>query len=76
MWATSSASTPPTDNIDESQVAPIWPQVDEADEKEVGQFVNESAFRAVRRDSLGTDCAIIDAIWVRKWKKDAYRANG
>ena len=58
-----------TDNIDENQVAPIWPQVDEADEKEVGQFVNESAFRAVRRDSLGSDCAIIDAIWVRKWKK-------
>ncbi|CAE7272753.1 RE1 [Symbiodinium natans] len=58
-----------TDNIDESQVAPIWPLVDEADEKEVGQFVNESAFRAVRRDSLGKDCAIIDAIWVRKWKK-------
>ena len=58
-----------TDNIDESQVAAIWPMVDEADEKEVGQFVNESAFRAVRRDSLGTDCAIIDAIWVRKWKK-------
>ena len=58
-----------TDNIEEHQVADIWPQVEEADYKEVGQFVTENAFRAVRRDELGSDCAIIDAIWVRKWKK-------
>eukprot|EP00439_Symbiodinium_sp_Y106_P086161 s190_g31.t1 len=58
-----------TDNIEEHQVADIWPQVEEADHKEVGQFVTENAFQAVRRDSLGPDCAIIDAIWVRKWKK-------
>ena len=58
-----------TDNIEEHQVADIWPQVEEADYKEVGQFVNENAFRAVRRDDLGADCAIIDGIWVRKWKK-------
>ncbi|CAE7280604.1 RE2, partial [Symbiodinium microadriaticum] len=58
-----------TDNIEEHQVYDIWPQVDEADGKEVAQFVNENAFKAVRRDTLGKDCAIIDAIWVRKWKK-------
>ncbi|CAE7665697.1 unnamed protein product [Symbiodinium sp. CCMP2592] len=60
-----------TDNIEEHDVYDIWPQVHEADEKEISQFVNENAFAARRRDSLGSDCAIIDAIWVRKWKKTA-----
>ena len=58
-----------TDTIEERQVAPIWPQVDEADGKEVAQFVNEDAFAPVLRSELGNDTAVIDAIWVRKWKK-------
>ncbi|CAE7765903.1 RE2 [Symbiodinium sp. KB8] len=60
-----------TDNIEEHQVFDIWPQVEAADEKEVSQFVAENAFKAVLRNDLGKDCAIIDAIWVRKWKKTA-----
>ena len=62
-----------TDNIEEHQVYDVWPQVDEADGKEVAQFVNEKAFKAVRRDSLGKDCAIIDAIWVQEMEEGGER---
>ncbi|CAE7229802.1 RE1, partial [Symbiodinium sp. CCMP2456] len=60
-----------TDSIEEADLPGIWPQVDEADHKEIGQFVNEKAFKAVRRSDLPANCAIIDGIWVRKWKKTA-----
>ena len=60
-----------TDMIEENQVAEIWPQVEEADRKEIGQFVDEKAFQAVRRNDIHDQCAIIDAIWVRKWKRTA-----
>ena len=60
-----------TDSIEEEDLPGIWPQVDEADRKEIGQFVAEKAFKAVRRNDLPANCAIIDGIWVRKWKKTA-----
>ena len=65
-----------TDAIEENDVAPIWPAVDEADHKEIGQFVQECAFQAVRRDDLPRHCAVIDAIWVRKWKRMADGTRG
>ena len=58
-----------TDAIDETQAYEVWPQVEEADIKEIAQFVNEKAFKPVRRQDLDQHCAIIDAIWVRKWKR-------
>ena len=58
-----------TDNITEDDVYKIWPQVDEGDVKELAQFVEQDAFKPVRLSDLGKDVAIIDAIWVRKWKK-------
>ena len=58
-----------TDNISEDDVFSIWPQVEEGDHKEVSQFVEQQAFSPVRLSDLGKDVAIIDAIWVRKWKK-------
>ena len=60
-----------TDSIEEEDLPAIWPQVDEADYKEISQFVQEKAFRAVRRSELPENCALIDGIWVRKWKKTA-----
>ena len=60
-----------TDLIGEDDVYDIWPQCEEGDAKEIGQFVDQDAFKPVRRDELGKDCAIIDAIWVRKWKRVA-----
>ena len=68
-----------TDNIEEHEVYDIWPQVDEADGKEVGQFVDENAFKPVLRSSLGKDCAVIDAIWVgsgRRRLQDAWSRAG
>ena len=57
------------DLIGEDDVYGIWPQCEEGDSQEIGQFVDQDAFKPVRRDELGKDCAIIDAIWVRKWKR-------
>ncbi|CAJ1351761.1 unnamed protein product, partial [Effrenium voratum] len=58
-----------TDSIHEDQVYGIWDQVDAADKKEVSQFLQEKAFKKVKRSDLGKDAILIDAIWVRKWKK-------
>ena len=58
-----------TDNISEDDVYKIWPQVEEGDAKELAQFVEQDAFKPVRLTDLGKDVAVIDAIWVRKWKK-------
>eukprot|EP00439_Symbiodinium_sp_Y106_P004476 s9466_g1.t1 len=60
-----------TDSIEEDDLPGIWPQVEEADHKEIGQFVAEQAFKPSRRKDLPANCAIIDGIWVRKWKKTA-----
>ena len=60
-----------TGNISEDDVYGIWPEVEEGDMKEVAQFVEQQAFSPVRLSDLGKDVAVIDAIWVRKWKKAA-----
>ena len=59
------------DTIEEHQVHEIWDQVEAADLKEISQFVDEKAFKPVLRSELGKNCALIDGIWVRKWKKMA-----
>ena len=58
-----------TDSIEEHQVFDIWDQVEEADYKEISQFVDEKAFKPMLRSELEANCALIDGIWVRKWKK-------
>ncbi|OLQ14518.1 hypothetical protein AK812_SmicGene1358 [Symbiodinium microadriaticum] len=60
-----------TDNIEEDQVYDIWPQVEEADAKEIAQFVAEDAFEPKKLVDLPANCAVIDGIWVRKWKRGA-----
>lgn len=61
-----------TDDIGEEDVYSIWSQVEEADKKELLQFVQEGAFKKRHVDSF-RDEVIIDARWVRKWK---IMANG
>ena len=58
-----------TDSIEEHQVYDIWDQVEEADFKEISQFVEENAFKPILKSELESNCALIDGIWVRKWKK-------
>ena len=57
------------DDIDEEAALKIWPLVEEADRLEVEQFVQEAAFEKVHRLAITDDMVVIDARWVRKWKK-------
>ena len=55
--------------IDEDKALTMWPEVEKADIKEVSQFVDEKAFQACLKSELPENCAFIDAIWVRKFKR-------
>ena len=57
------------DDINEDDVAKIWPLVEEADKSEVEQFVQEDAFKKIHRLEISESMVVIDARWVRKWKK-------
>eukprot|EP00435_Cladocopium_sp_Y103_P008328 s555_g2.t1 len=59
------------DDISEEDAYAIWPQVEEADRLELQQFVQEGAFKKRHCDAFDEDAVIIDARWVRKWKKQA-----
>ena len=43
----------------------MWPEIDEADKKEIQQFVDEKAFKPIHRLQLTQDMVKIDAKWVR-----------
>ena len=58
-----------TDNITEEEAYDVWPQVEEADSAEIKQFVDTGSFNRAHKDFLDEDTVIIDAVWVRKWKK-------
>jgi hypothetical protein len=59
-----------TDNVTEENITPeMWPKVEEADRAEIRQFVEERAFKKIHRDQFTSDMVIIDARWVRKWKR-------
>ena len=58
-----------TDNISEEEAYTIWPQVEEADAAEIKQFVETNSFNKAHADFLDGDTVIIDAVWVRKWKR-------
>ncbi|CAE7218696.1 unnamed protein product [Symbiodinium sp. CCMP2592] len=60
-----------TDIISESDVFPIWDKVEEADRKELLQFIETKSFRKVIMNTLSEDTVVIDATWVRKWKRKA-----
>ena len=59
------------DDISEEDVFGIWKQVEEADKAEVAQFVQEKVFQKIHKDAFTHDHVIIDARWVRKFKKMA-----
>ena len=58
-----------TDNIPESDVYPIWNEVEMADAKEIGQFVGTKCFKRVHLSTVTSDTVVIDAVWVRKYKR-------
>ena len=58
-----------TDNIAESEVYDIWPQVDKADEEEVKQFVDTGSFKKVHVNSISSETVVVDSVWIRKWKR-------
>ena len=58
-----------TDNIPESDVYEIWDEVETVDAKEVGQFVDTKCFKRVHLSSVTSDTVVIDAVWVRKYKR-------
>lgn len=56
--------------LEDYDIAPqIWPEIDEADWKEIQQFVDEKAFKPIHPLPLTQDTVKIDAKWVRKWKR-------
>ena len=57
------------DDINEDDVVKVWPLVEEADRSEVEQFVQENAFKKIHRLEISESMVVIDARWVRKWKK-------
>ena len=59
-----------TDNVTEENITPeMWPKIEEADRAEIRQFVEERAFKKTHGDQFTSDMVIIDARWVRKWKR-------
>ena len=58
-----------TDNIDENEMYTIWPQVEKADAEEIRQFVDTGSFAKMHVNSVGDDTVIVDAVWIRKWKR-------
>ena len=58
-----------TDNIDENEMYAVWPQVEKADAEEIRQFVDTGSFAKIHVNSVGDDAVIVDAVWIRKWKR-------
>eukprot|EP00435_Cladocopium_sp_Y103_P034113 s393_g8.t1 len=60
-----------TDVLTEEKVLEHWPDFEASDKAELKQFVDEKVFRKVLRDDLPQDAALVDATWVRKFKRTA-----
>ena len=57
------------DAIEEDEMIEIWRQVEEADRAEIQQFTDEKAFKKICLDYMTSEMILIDARWVRKWKR-------
>lgn len=55
-------------SVKEEDLAEIWEQVEEADAKELAQFVQEKAFVKIKLHEVPDGTVIIDGVWVRVWK--------
>ena len=60
-----------TDVLDETKVLQHWPDFEASDKAELKQFVDEKVFRKVLLDDLPQGTALVDATWVRKFKRTA-----
>ena len=58
-----------TDNITEDEMYQIWPQVEAADAAEIKQFVDTGSFAKGHVNALDDETVIVDAVWIRKWKR-------
>lgn len=55
------------DDLTEEEIVQHWDLVEEADLKEIKQFVDLNVWKKISLYDI--DIAALDAIWVRKWKK-------
>ena len=60
-----------TDVLDEQQVLENWPHFEESDRLEIKQFIDEKVFKKVKISELPEEVALVDAVWVRKYKRTA-----
>jgi hypothetical protein len=58
-----------TDTLTEEEIVNNWKLVEEADRKEIKQFVDEKCFKKIHRYAVDGDTVPFDAIYIRKWKK-------
>ena len=64
-----------TKNIEDESITPeLWDQVDAADRAEIAQFVNEGAFKKIHKDQITAEMTVVDARWIRKWKRHPDRS--
>lgn len=54
--------------VREEDLAGIWSQVEEADAKELAQFITEKAFSKIALKDVPEGTVVIDGTWVRCWK--------
>ena len=58
-----------TDTLTEQQLINNWHDFETADKQELSQFVTEKVFKKVKLSDLPESVVIIDAVWVRKYKR-------
>ena len=58
-----------TDVMDETAVYKHWEAFEESDASEMKQFVDEKVFKKVKLEHLPEGIALVDATWVRKFKR-------
>ena len=63
------------DGLDETKVLQHWPDFEASDKAELKQFVDEKVFGKVLLDDLPQGTALVDATWVRKFKRTGRTAN-
>ena len=62
-----------TDVLSEDKVLEHWPDFEESDRAELKQFIDEKVFRKVKLSDVEGQVVLVDATWVRKFKRTADR---
>ena len=58
-----------TATLTEEQVLKNWAPFEESDRNELRQFIEQKVFNKVRLQDVPPEAVIVDATWVRKWKR-------